>query len=66
MQTYHKVIENLANALGTTYEKADGSVKSMAKKENNWANAKTVDAQLAICINVANQLMAEASQPTPQ
>lgn len=66
MQTYHKVIKNLANALGTTYETADGSVKSMAKKENNWANAKTVDAQLAICINVANQLMAEASQPAPQ
>ncbi|AXX75116.1 single-stranded DNA-binding protein [Limosilactobacillus reuteri] len=66
MQTYHKVIENLANALGTTYEKADGSVKSMAKKENNWANAKTVDAQMAICINIANQLMAEASQPAPQ
>ena len=66
MQTYHKVVESLASLLETTYEKADNSVKGMAKKEANWANAKTVDAQLAICINVANQLVAEASQPTPQ
>ncbi|MBB1078933.1 ERF family protein [Limosilactobacillus sp. STM2_1] len=63
-EAYHNAINALAGALGIEYEKADSSVKDMAKKEPNWANAKTVDAQLAICINIAQQLGKEAMQPS--
>lgn len=59
-KTYQMSIESLANTLGMDYKTADSDVKSMARKKPEWANAKNVSDQLAICINVANELGATA------
>ena len=60
---YSKAITNLSRTLNMAYKQADSDVKEMAKKEQGWANAKTVEEQLAICINVANKLLADSAKP---
>lgn len=60
---YSNAIGNLSRTLNMDYNQADSDVKGMAKKEQGWANAKTVEEQLAICINVANKLLADSTKP---
>lgn len=59
---YSKVITKLSKALSMDYNQADSDVKDMAKKEPGWANAKTVEEQLAICINVANKWLTDSTK----
>lgn len=62
-EAFNEVINKIASVLNSNPKEVHDSIIEMAKKEPNWAKAKTTDDQLAICINKANETLAEAQKP---